>query len=232
MSVLLEARAVTKRHGPRDPLVLQPTSLSIRRGEIVVIVGASGSGKSTLLRLLAGIDTPTDGEVVFEGTSLASRDDAWLARFRRERAAFVFQAHNLLPGLSAEENVMLPLQLGGRARKDAREDAHAALDAVGLLGRARSLPTTLSGGESQRVAIARSLAQKTDLVFADEPTASLDSVTGRLVLDQLVGTRDRTVVVVTHDREIARMADRVVTVRDGRASEGTELASGVRLQCA
>jgi putative ABC transport system ATP-binding protein len=235
--MLLEVRSVTKRHSASSPPVLTRASLAIARGELVCIMGASGSGKSTLLSLLGGLDRPTDGEVLFEGTSLAAQSDEWHARYRRERAAFVFQAHNLLPVLTAHENAALPLELGGLSRRLAREAAAKALVAVGLGHRLEHLPSQLSGGECQRVAIARAIAQSTDVILADEPTASLDSVAGRLVLDLLGGARTaaRTVVIVTHDESVAARADRVVHVRDGivheRDQESGVIARPVR-RCA
>lgn len=219
--MLLEARAVTKVHSVSSPPVLSQASLSIERGELVCILGASGSGKSTLLGLLGALDRPTTGDVLFEGERLAAKNDRWLARFRRERAAFVFQAHNLLPALTASENVMLPLELGGVSRRHARERAAEALASVGLEHRFEHRPTTMSGGECQRVAVARALAQRTDVILADEPTASLDSASGRRVVELLIGarTKERTVLIVTHDEGIARHADRTFVVHDGHVRE-------------
>jgi ABC-type lipoprotein export system ATPase subunit len=227
--MLLEARSVTKRHSHLGPPVLSRASLAIARGELVCIVGASGSGKSTLLALLGGLDRPTTGDVLFEGVSLAAQSERWHARYRRERAAFVFQTHNLLPALTALENAALPLELGGVARRVAKERAAEALEAVGLAHRLEHTPSRLSGGECQRVAIARALAQRTDLILADEPTASLDRRAGEAVLDLLIGARTdaRTVVIVTHDAAVAAAADRVFTVSDGLVRERPREPSGV-----
>jgi putative ABC transport system ATP-binding protein len=217
MTVLLEAVDLSKHHDNASEPTLRGVSLGIERGEVVAIVGASGSGKTTLLHLLAGLDVPSSGSVRFEGVDVHARGEASLVAFRRHHSAIVFQSFNLLPAMTAEENVLVPLVLRGTPASDARRLALDALACVGLTHRRSARPTTLSGGEMQRVAVARAIAQAPAIVFADEPTGSLDTTTGEHVLSLLVGARrgDRTVVIVTHDPRIADRADRVITVSDG-----------------
>jgi putative ABC transport system ATP-binding protein len=205
---MLEVEDVTKtyREGGREVQAVRGVSLSVRPGEVVVLLGPSGSGKSTLLHLLGGLDRPTSGTVRFEGRDLASLPDDDLTRLRRERIGHVFQFFNLLPTLTAEENVALPLLLGGTAERAATERARAALGEV-------------SGGEQQRTAIARALAVRPSLLLADEPTGNLDSATGGEVLSvlrRLVAGGERAIVLVTHDEEAARIGDRRIRLRDGR----------------
>ena len=197
---------------------LRGVSATIDPGELVAIVGPSGSGKSTLLNLIGALDRPTRGVVRIHGADLARLDDAALTRLRRDKIGFVFQFFNLLPTLSALENVMLPALLAGERRRDVERRAHARLEAVGLGARTGHRPDQLSGGEMQRVAIARALIGDPPLVLADEPTGNLDTKTGDEVLELLIGAKSerRTVVLVTHDPKIAARADRVLTIRDGR----------------
>ncbi|PZE40600.1 ABC transporter ATP-binding protein [Curtobacterium sp. MCSS17_006] len=202
--------------GEREAIVLDDITVSVPRGEFVTIVGPSGSGKSTLLQCLSGLDSPTSGSVRIDGTDLATlRGDA-LARFRRDHLGFVFQSYNLIPALTAFDNVALPLRLAsGSVDRAAVRDALAA---VGLSDVARQRPGQLSGGQQQRVAIARTIATAPDVVFADEPTGALDSESGARVLDLLQGaaTGSRSVVMVTHDLEAAARGDRVLVLRDSR----------------
>ncbi len=194
-------------------------NLTIAKGEMVAIVGPSGSGKSTLLTLLGAIDAPTSGQVILEGTDCATLGDAERTMLRRRRIGFVFQAFNLLPTLTAIENVALPLELDGKAEAVALERAGEALALVGLESRRDHLPSMLSGGEQQRVAIARALVIEPALVMADEPTGNLDSASSLQVtnlLRRLVDQQQQTVVMVTHDMEVAHRADRIVYVRDGQ----------------
>ncbi len=196
--------------------VLRDVSLAVSEGEVCAIMGPSGSGKSTLLYCLAGLEQPTSGSVSLLGGNLAERSRTDLAKLRRNELGFVFQSYNLMPTLSVTENVALPFRLRGE-RVDKR-GIEAALTAVGLDGRGTSAPSSMSGGEQQRVAIARVLAQRPRIVFADEPTGALDSRSGRLVLAELrrIGTTPgQCVLIVTHDPGVAATCDRVVFMRDG-----------------
>ena len=197
--------------------ILHPTSLTIARGRTVAITGPSGSGKSTLLGLLAGLDTPTTGQVRIDGIDITALGEEALARLRGEKIGIVFQFFHLIPSLTALENVLVPMELAGVV--GARARAGALLADVGLTGRGHHYPSQLSGGEQQRVAIARALANDPPLLLADEPTGNLDSGTGHQVIELLITVnraRGRTLVLVTHDRELADLADEVIALRDGR----------------
>jgi len=197
--------------------ILENIDFSVTRGESIAIVGPSGSGKSTLLGLLAGLDLPTAGRVLLEGTDLNALDEDGRAALRAERVGFVFQLFQLLAGLTALENVLLPLELAGHAR--AVETAMATLARVGLEGRADHKPLQLSGGEQQRVAIARAFATQPHLLFADEPTGNLDQVTGERVIEllfELNRERETTLVLVTHDTALTRYCDRTLELAGGR----------------
>ncbi len=192
--------------------------LSIDQGEMVAIVGPSGSGKSTLLSLIGAIDAPTGGQVLLDGNDLAKLDDTGRTLLRRHRIGIVFQAQNLIPTLTAIENICLPLELDGVGKAEATRRAGEALAMVGLSHRSDHLPGMMSGGEQQRVAVARALVIQPALLLADEPTGNLDSVNSQQVIDllrDLVDRHQQTVVVVTHDPEVARRADRIVHLRDG-----------------
>ncbi len=211
--------AATKVYGRGDQAVtaLDAVDVEIPRGRFTAVMGPSGSGKSTLMHCLAGLDSLTSGEVWLGDTELGSLDDRSLTALRRERVGFVFQAYNLLPTLTAHENITLPFALAGR-RPD-REWVASIVDSVGLGPRLRHRPSELSGGQQQRVAIARALATRPELVFADEPTGNLDSTTGAEVLEFLraaVRQMHQTVVMVTHDPVAASYADGVVFLSDGR----------------
>ena len=209
-------------HGDQAVAALAGVDLTIDDGEFVAIIGQSGSGKSTLLHLLGGLDSPTRGEVTIDGTPLSRMSDDELTIFRRRRIGFVFQFFNLLPTLSAEENVGLPLALDGQRARAIAPRVEAALTQVGLAHRKRHRPDEMSGGEMQRVAIARALVVEPALVLADEPTGNLDSATGEHILGLLRDANERqrtTVVLVTHDRQAAAYARRCITVRDGRVVE-------------
>ncbi|MBJ6763482.1 ABC transporter ATP-binding protein [Myxococcaceae bacterium JPH2] len=221
---LVELRDVTKSYEEGDSVreVLAGASLHLRRGEFVVLLGRSGSGKSTLLNLISGIDLPTRGEVRVEGRDLGRMSERERTLLRRERMGFIFQAFNLLPTLTVEENVRLPLELTGRTGASAHERAKTLLEHVGLAGRADSFPDRLSGGEQQRVAVARALAHAPPLLLADEPTGNLDETTGKRVLDLLEGlTREgqACALVVTHEPGLVARADRVLTMEAGRLVE-------------
>ena len=205
--------------------VLAEVGFTVSRGDSVAIVGPSGSGKSTLLGLIAGLDTPSSGRVVVDGTDLATLSPARLAAFRGARLGFVFQSYRLLPTLTALENVRVPLDLAGRS--DAAEVAGAWLERVGLGARRHHLPAKLSGGEQQRVALARALAPAPALIVADEPTGNLDSRTGAQMADLLVGLvadQGATLVLVTHDAALSARAGRRIELRDGRMIADTTAA--------
>ncbi|UXI67540.1 ABC transporter ATP-binding protein [Tahibacter amnicola] len=217
--IILSARDVSKVvDGPDGSLqILDRVDVSVRRGESLAIVGASGSGKTTLLGLLAGLDLPTRGEIHLAGQHLGGLDEEGRASLRRRQVGFVFQSFHLLPALSAEENVMLPLELDGVA--DARSQALRALEAVGLAQRTHHFPHQLSGGEQQRVAIARAFVHGPSLLFADEPTGNLDQRTGQAVSDllfELNAAKATTLVLVTHDLVLAERCGTVLRLAGGR----------------
>ncbi|MCW5849585.1 MAG: ABC transporter ATP-binding protein [Anaerolineae bacterium] len=198
---------------------LRGVDLTVQRGEMVALMGPSGCGKTTLLNCLAGLDAADEGDVLIDGISLQRMSDAQRTALRAERMGFIFQAYNLLPVLSALENVELPLLVGGLSPRLARERALAALEQVGLSHRAHHAPAQLSGGQQQRVAIARALAPRPSIIWADEPTGNLDSKAADEVMDLLDSLRHSytlTLVLVTHSRVIAGRADRIVHMHDGR----------------
>ena len=221
---LVELRNLTKAYeeGNRHRTVLREADVSIARGELAVLVGRSGSGKSTVLNLISGIDLPDSGEVIVDGVSLSTLPERERTLFRRDRIGFVFQFFNLIPTLTVEENLLLPLELKGRVRPEQRRAALALLEEVGLADRAGSYPDRLSGGEQQRVAVARALAHDPLLVLADEPTGNLDLDTGLQVLeilDRLTRQAGKTMVRVTHSQEVVGRADRVLRVDNGHLVE-------------
>ena len=216
---LIEARDITKSFGQTP--ALRGASVAVAGGEILAIMGPSGSGKSTLLHCLAGIFTPDRGEVWFDGSRLDTMSEADRTRLRRTAFGFVFQFGQLVPELTAADNVALPMLLNRVSRRAAYKSAGLWLDKLGLGDKGGRRTGELSGGEAQRVAIARALGLGPTLIFADEPTGSLDSLTGEKVMDLLVGLAregNTTVVLVTHDARVAAYADRVVLVRDGMVS--------------
>ncbi|HVL87594.1 MAG TPA: ABC transporter ATP-binding protein [Candidatus Thermoplasmatota archaeon] len=209
--------------------VLRGVSLSVAPGEFVAVTGPSGCGKTTLLNCLSGLDAPTSGRALLSGHDLAALSDDERTRLRGRKVGFVFQSYNLLPVLSAVENVELPLLIAGQAETQARAEALATLSELGLSHRAHHLPKQLSGGEQQRVAIARAIVHRPEIVFADEPTGNLDSATGRSILELLAKTRRArgvTLVVVTHDASVASLADRVVAMESGRILSHARPAGG------
>jgi len=215
---LLETRALS-RHYPGGVRALDEVNLRIGKGEFVAIVGRSGSGKSTLLNIVGGLDAPSGGSVSIHGRMLDYSDRRALIAFRRQMVGFVFQQFNLIPSLTASENVEYPLLFNYRPPAERQEKANALLAMVGLDGRASHYPGQLSGGEQQRVAIARALVADSPLVLADEPTGNLDSATSEGIfslLQRLNRERRVTLLVVTHERELASYADRTVEMRDGR----------------
>lgn len=220
MHNLLTITEVSRLYGepPNEVVALDRVSLDVAVGELVAIMGPSGSGKSTLLCIAGGLESPTAGSVEFEGADLWSRGAAALAEVRRRHIGFVFQGYNLLSGMTAAENVAAPLELDGVGAGAARTEAIDRLGAVGLAERADAFPDDLSGGEQQRVAIARGLVGSRRLLLADEPTGALDQTTGAAIMRMLRDscTGDSAVVVVTHDPVVAGWADRTVALRDGR----------------
>src|SRR5690242_16618481 len=209
------SRTVPSGAGPLT--ILHPTSFTIDQSRVVAITGASGSGKSTMLGLMAGLDAPSGGRIVLDGTDITTLGEEALARLRGAKVGIVFQFFHLLPSLTAYENVLVPLEIAGA--RDAAGRARALLDTVGLTDRGHHYPSQLSGGEQQRVAIARALANEPPILLADEPTGNLDSVTGKQIIDLLVNVNRRrgcTLVLVTHDPDLAALADEVVVLRDGR----------------
>jgi putative ABC transport system ATP-binding protein len=218
---MISLRGVRKVYGRGETEVcaLDGVSIDIPAGQFVAVVGPSGSGKSTLLHLLGGLDQPSAGEIVIAGTPISGMSDDEITVFRRRKIGFVFQFFNLLPGLTAEENVALPLLLDGRGRRAVKPAVEAALAQVGLSHRRRHRPDELSGGEMQRVAIARALVIAPALILADEPTGNLDSRTGEQILALIRDAnqhRGATVLLVTHDARAASYAARTVTMQDGR----------------
>jgi len=215
----MELVKVTKVYqGRRTVHAVRGVNLSVEAGEFVSIMGPSGSGKSTLMHLLGGLDTPTTGHALFLGKDLAALSDGDRSFLRRTRIGFVFQFFNLLPTLTAAENVALPLLLGGTARSAALRQAAASLERVGMLHRAEHYPEEMSGGEMQRVAIARALVTRPEAILCDEPTGNLDSATSTEVLKllrDLPESGKRSVVMVTHDANAANYGDRLVVIRDG-----------------
>ena len=217
---ILELVGVTRHYGSGETEVcaLQDVSLAVARGEMVAVMGPSGSGKSTLLTIAGSLEQPSAGDVRVDGVLLATMDRGALAHLRRATIGFVFQDFNLLPGLSAAENVALPLELDGRRARSARAAAEAALAAVGLAAKAERFPDELSGGERQRVAIARAVVGDRHLLLADEPSGALDSANAEAVM-RLIRTACHggvAAVVVTHDAHLATLADRTVHLLDGR----------------
>ena len=218
---LLEARNLVKTYAVdhRAITVLENVSLSAEKGEFIVITGSSGSGKTTLLTLLSGLDHPTSGEIFIDDREIthASEDD--LAPLRNRTIGFVFQSFHLVPSMTARENIMFPAELMGDRNAHAR--AERLMSRVGLSARADNLPSQLSGGEKQRIALCRAMINRPKLLFADEPTGNLDSENGKIVLAQLIDLKNEhgaTLVLVTHNPEIARAADRVIFLKDGHLS--------------
>jgi len=220
LNVLIEATGLTKIY-PMGVRALDGASLQVERGQFVAIMGRSGSGKSTLLHLLGCLDRPTAGRILIDGIDVTALPDWQLPAIRLQKLGFVFQAHNLVPSLTALENVMLPMRYRRPRLRlpEVMQKARAALAAVGLERREHHLPSQLSGGQQQRVAVARALVGEPALVLADEPTGALDTQTARdllALLRQLCAEQGRTIVVVTHDPLVGRACDRVITMADGR----------------
>jgi putative ABC transport system ATP-binding protein len=219
---MIQLREVSKtvKSGDRPLTILHPLTLDVSGGQFMAIVGPSGSGKSTLLGLIAGLDAPTSGSVLIDGVDITRLDEDALARLRGEKIGFVFQFFHLIPSLTAFENVSVPMEIAGAP--DARRRAKTLLEEVGLSDRAHHYPSQLSGGEQQRIALARALANAPPIVLADEPTGNLDTATGHNILEllrEIHRVRGTTIILVTHDAELAAIADSRLVLRDGRVVE-------------
>lgn len=216
---IVEMKNVTKIYGEKENqvLALQNINLDIEKGSVVSVVGASGSGKSTLLNIMGGVDTPSDGTVYVDGKEITKYKDDELSLFRRRKVGFIFQAYHLIPVLTVEENIKMPVLLDHR--KPDKEYIDHIIELLGLADRRKHLPNQLSGGQQQRTAIARALANNPTLVLADEPTGALDSKNGEEVMDLLmksVHNIGQTLVIITHNMDLAREADRIVKIKDGK----------------
>ena len=216
---ILETKDLRKVYGSGDTEVraLDGVDLTVEKGEFVAVVGTSGSGKSTLLHMLGGLDRPTSGTVTVDGRELSAMRDEELTIFRRRKIGFVFQNYNLVPVLNVYENIVLPIQLDGKAPDKAYVER--IIETLGLEAKLQNLPNNLSGGQQQRVAIARALAAKPAIILADEPTGNLDSATSLDVMGLLKVTAQKfsqTIVMITHNEELAQMADRIIRIEDGR----------------
>ncbi len=227
---MLEVIELSKTYvGAAEPVhAVRGVTFSARAGEFLAIVGPSGSGKTTLLAMIGGLLTPTSGSILVDGAAVDRFDARRLAAFRRSRVGFVFQANNLLPFLTARENLLVMADIGGVDRRTARERADRLLEELGLTHRASALATELSGGERQRVAIARALMNDPALILVDEPTASLDSARGRQVVESLkaeIKSRNKLGIMVTHDMAMAALCDRILEMHDGELKELSPTAS-------
>jgi putative ABC transport system ATP-binding protein len=225
--IQLERVSKSFQEGGRTRVVLHELDIAFREGELVVLLGKSGSGKSTLLNLISGIDLPSSGEIHVAGQALTRLTERDRTLFRRKHVGFVFQFFNLMPTLTVLENILLPLELNGHTGAAARSTALDMLDRVGLADRGNSYPDTLSGGEQQRIAIARALVHNPAIILADEPTGNLDSETGQRVLqllDELTRQAGKTMIMVTHSSDVIGMADRVLRMREGHLLEEAPVA--------
>ncbi|MCL2427345.1 MAG: ABC transporter ATP-binding protein [Oscillospiraceae bacterium] len=216
---ILQVENLTKTYGKGEAQVnaLDEVSFSVEKGSFVAVVGASGSGKSTLLHLLGGVDRPTSGKVHIDGQDIFTMNESKLAIFRRRNLGIVYQFYNLIPTLTAEENIMLPYLLDGRKPNGAT--VNELLELIGLTDRAKHLPSELSGGQQQRISIARALINSPSVILADEPTGNLDSKSGKDILELLIMANKRynqTLIMITHDEKIALQSDRIITISDGQ----------------
>ena len=229
--LMIEATGVQKVYaaGGLRVRALRGVDLGVERGEMVAIMGPSGSGKTTLLNVLSGLDDLSDGKVYVDGESIKGMSDRRRTRFRAERMGFIFQSYNLIPVLSAIENIELPLLVAGKKPKKAREWAQDAIEMVGLADQAKKRPNEMSGGQQQRITVARSLVNNPAIVWADEPTGALDSETSKGIMDLLVSMNERqkqTFVLVTHDAAVAARAHRTIRMRDGRIASEEQNGKG------
>jgi len=229
--LMIEATGVQKVYaaGGLRVRALRGVDLGVERGEMVAIMGPSGSGKTTLLNVLSGLDDLSDGEIYVDGESIKGMSDRRRTRFRAERMGFIFQSYNLIPVLSAIENIELPLLVAGKKPKKAREWAQDAIEMVGLADQAKKRPNEMSGGQQQRITVARSLVNNPAIVWADEPTGALDSETSSGIMDLLVSMNERqkqTFVLVTHDAAVAARAHRTIRMRDGRIASEEQNGKG------
>ncbi|MBQ2832758.1 ABC transporter ATP-binding protein [Methanobrevibacter sp.] len=216
----ISLKNVIKQYDDGQVTALNRLNLTIEKGSFISIIGPSGSGKSTLLNMLGALDSPDAGEIVIDGINLAQEKD--LSDFRRDKIGFIFQLHNLLPNLTVEENVEIPLIATKLPEKEKKERALKYIEAVGLLDKKDTKPNKLSGGQRQRVAIARALVNNPSIILADEPTGSLDSQTGQMVLDILKNMHEEynvTLIIVTHDNDVAKLAERTIMIKDGQIIE-------------
>lgn len=216
---VLEVKGLTKQYGNRDTMVtaLDHVSFRVEKGEFVAIIGASGSGKSTLMNLIGGIDRPTSGDVIIDGKEIFKLSESELAIFRRRNIGMIYQFYNLIPTLTAEENIMLPRLLDNRGKD--HDKLSSILKMVGLTERAKHLPCQLSGGQQQRVSVGRAMINDPAFILADEPTGNLDSKMSHEVIDLLkMANRscNQTLLIITHDEKIALQADRIITIGDGK----------------
>ncbi|MBQ6046619.1 MAG: ABC transporter ATP-binding protein [Bacteroidales bacterium] len=214
---MIEIQHINKSYGSLQ--VLRDINLTIEQGEVVSIVGASGAGKTTLLQIIGTLDSPDSGSIIYDGTDVTKMGERKLAAFRNEHIGFVFQFHNLLPEFTAEENICMPALIKGKSMKEARKDAEELMEFLNITSRADHKPAELSGGEQQRVAVARALINKPTVVLADEPSGNLDSVHAKELHRLFFELRDRyrqTFMIVTHNEELAKTADREITVKDGQ----------------
>ncbi|MEM4244588.1 MAG: ABC transporter ATP-binding protein [Candidatus Nanoarchaeia archaeon] len=223
---LIELKEVWKVYqmGEAEVEALRGVSLKIKKGEFVAITGASGSGKSTLMHLIGCLDKPTQGTILLEGRNISMMSESKLAEIRGRKIGFIFQQFNLIPTLNALENVALPIEFQNNTIDKTKERARKLLEVVGLGDRTHHKPTELSGGQSQRVAIARSLANDPEIVMADEPTGNLDSKTGKYIMDflcELHEKQGKTVIMVTHDLELVNFAKRIIKLKDGKIESDT-----------
>ncbi|MEK7639360.1 MAG: ABC transporter ATP-binding protein [Patescibacteria group bacterium] len=225
---IIEAKNIQRKFGSGNLIthVLKGIDVTVKTGEFVAIMGKSGAGKSTLMYQLSVLDEPSSGEIVIDGTDVIALNENQRTAFRLHTLGYVFQDYALVPDLSAEENVMLPLLMRGLSWKEAKQKARASIDAVDMKNKYRNLPSELSGGEQQRVAIARAIAGNPKILFADEPTANLDSISGATVVElitKLNKENGQTVVMVTHEREYATGCDRIIHMEDGLVTDIEQL---------
>ncbi len=223
---VIELKKVGKEFRDTDPatVVLRDIDLTVSQGEFVAIMGASGSGKSTLMNIIGLLDVPSSGEYFLDGKTVHNMKDAKLAELRREKIGFIFQTFNLIPKLTVQQNIELPMTYAGLGAKERSKRAGDLLKLVGLSDRAKNKPNKISGGQTQRAAIARALANEPSLILADEPTGNLDSVSGKAIMEELkrLNKDGVTIVLITHDSDVAKYADRTIKVKDGRIIGGKE----------